>query len=222
MSASAGAELAPAVADEGRRARKKAANRAQILAAAREVFAELGYGAASIRDIVRGTELAAGTFYNYFPDKESVLRAMAEEDAAELRSRLRDGRARASTAEEFVANGFRAYFEFIVEDQSYFELMRRNAGTVRTLLDEPALGGGVTDLLLDLREAMERGELPAVDADFMTAAMVGFAFEVGFKLVEQEVPDVEAATRFATDLFIGGMERMARRDGAPGPARSAT
>src|SRR5205085_12006715 len=37
----------------GKRERNKAANRAAILSAAREVFADIGYGASSIRDIVR-------------------------------------------------------------------------------------------------------------------------------------------------------------------------
>src|ERR1019366_10095935 len=51
----------------GRREQTKAQNRATILHAAREVFAELGYDAAGVRDISRRTDLASGTFYNYFP-----------------------------------------------------------------------------------------------------------------------------------------------------------
>src|SRR5205814_4047986 len=60
----------------GKRERTKAANREAILVAARRVFSDIGYGAASVRDVVRETDLATGTFYNYFPDKESVLRAL--------------------------------------------------------------------------------------------------------------------------------------------------
>lgn len=63
----------------GRRERTKAANRDAILYAARETFAESGYEASSIRDVVRRTGLAAGTFHNHFPDKESVLRALLED-----------------------------------------------------------------------------------------------------------------------------------------------
>ena len=50
----------------GRRERTKAANRAAIVAAARDAFGELGFEAAGVRDIVRRTGLASGTFYNYF------------------------------------------------------------------------------------------------------------------------------------------------------------
>src|SRR5947207_15365881 len=102
------------LAAAGRREATKQANRAAILEAARGVFAELGYGAATVRDIVRRTDLATGTFYNYFPDKESVLRALVEENAALIRSRLRTARARATTLEDFVREGYRVYFSYVV------------------------------------------------------------------------------------------------------------
>ena len=71
----------------GRRERTKAANRAAILAAALDVFAEQGYEATGVRDIIRRTDLASGTFYNYFPDKEAIFRALVEETGREARRR---------------------------------------------------------------------------------------------------------------------------------------
>ena len=47
-----------------KREQTKARNRAVILKAARSVFVDLGYDAATIRDIVARTQLAPGTFYN--------------------------------------------------------------------------------------------------------------------------------------------------------------
>lgn len=197
----------------GKRERTKAQNRCAILDAAREVFTEMGYGAASIRDVVRRTELASGTFYNYFPDKASVFQAVLEERTTELRERLREARAGATDAEAIVREGFLAYFSFIVEDRPLFELLRRNAGTVRTLFDTPALELGISELLEDLRALAARGELPAsLDLDALAAAMGGVAFELGIRLTEQEPPDVARTARFASELFLGGMMRLA----APG------
>src|SRR3954468_18164042 len=115
----------------GRRAATKQANRAAILDAARVVFAELGYGAATVRDIVRRTDLATGTFYNYFPDKEAVFRALLEERAREARELVRAARRQATDVESFVRDGFRAYFGFLASDRTMFEILRRNAGTIR-------------------------------------------------------------------------------------------
>ena len=192
----------------GKRAATKAANRAAILAAAQEVFAELGYGAATVRDIVRGTDLATGTFYNYFPDKESIFRALLDESASEARALARAARQEASTLEEFVTGGYRAFFEFLASDQQSFELMRRNAGTIRTMFDEPVLWAGSEELADDLRAGIAAGAIPDCDVDYMAAAMVGAAIEIGVRMVERDPVDVDAAVRFATDLFLGGLERM--------------
>ena len=61
----------------GKRERTKANNREAILAGATEVFSELGYGATTVRDIIRQTGLASGTFYNYFKSKEEVFEALS-------------------------------------------------------------------------------------------------------------------------------------------------
>jgi AcrR family transcriptional regulator len=206
---------APAVERGGRRERTKAANRAAILGAARAVFAERGYEASAVRDIVRRTELAPGTFYNYFPDKESIFRALVEESIAAVRERLREARREARNIEEFVGHAYGAYFAAMAGDPTMFQLMRRNAGTIRAMLDDPVLAAGVDELLEDLEAAIARGELPPLDAAYMARAMAGAGLEIAMEMFERGgEPDVAGAAEFATALFLGGIERMAR----PGPA----
>ncbi len=192
-----------------KRAATKAQNRSAIVAAAREVFAELGYDAAGVRDVIRRTDLASGTFYNYFADKEAVFRAVIDESATEVRRRLRAVRATARTLEEFVGDAYRAWFQFLVEDRLMFDLTQRNAGPIRALFGDPILGAGVEDLLEDLRAAIERGDLPLLDANYLAGAMAGVALELGVRMAERTPPDVEGAVRFATELFLGGIERLA-------------
>jgi AcrR family transcriptional regulator len=194
----------------GKRERTKAANREAILAAALDVFSDVGYGAASVRDIVRRTDLASGTFYNYFPDKESVLRALVDEIAVEARARVRAARAAATTLEAFVADGYRAYFEFLARDPSTVALMRRNAGTIRALFDEPALGAGIAELRADLEAGVAAGALPPHDTELMAAAMVGSAVEVGLAMVASDPIDVERAVALVTVVFVAAFERLQR------------
>ncbi len=196
----------------GRRAAAKAANRAAIITAARAVFAERGYGGASVRDVVRRTDLASGTFYNYFPDKESLFRAVLQESAVEVRARVQAARRQATSLQEFVAAGYREYFGFLASDPQAFELMRRNSGTIRAMFDEPIFGAGVEELEADLRAAIDAGIVPAIDAEYMAAAMVGAALEVGVAMVKRDPPDVEGATRLAAGLMLGGIERLGRPD----------
>src|SRR5579862_4330214 len=101
-----------------KRQRIKQQNRRFILDAARRVFAEQGYGTATIRDIIRATPLAAGTFYNYFTSKEDVRRALDGETAEMLRPRLAEGREQAATAEEFLSAFFSSVFALRAEGGS--------------------------------------------------------------------------------------------------------
>ena len=195
------------LSEASKRERNKAANRAAILAAAQEVFVEIGFGAANVRDIIRRTDLASGTFYNYFPDKEAVFRAIVEERAEGILARVREARRAATDLPQFVASGFRAYFEAVSEDLLTLELMRTNAGTIRLLFDEAGIGTGLADLRQDLQAAVDAGILPVHDVDYMAAAMVGAAIELCLCMVEREPPDVAGATKMATDLFVAGLQR---------------
>jgi AcrR family transcriptional regulator len=194
--------------EPGRRARTKAANRAAILAAAREVFGEVGFGAASVRDIIRRTELAAGTFYNHFPDKESIFRALIDDIGAEARRRVREARRQAASPAAFVEDGYRAYFAFIVEDPANQAFLSRNAGTIRSFFEDGQLPMGTGELREDLEAAIERGDLPPLDTAYTAHVMMAIGLELGERLLERDPPDVEGATRFAAAFVLGGLSRL--------------
>ncbi|HEY3831016.1 MAG TPA: TetR/AcrR family transcriptional regulator [Acidimicrobiia bacterium] len=59
--------------------------RVRLLDAGLAVFAERGYHAARVDDIVRAAETSHGTFYLYFANKEELLRDLATVCAADLR-----------------------------------------------------------------------------------------------------------------------------------------
>lgn len=194
-----------------KRERTKLRNRTVILDAARAVFVEIGYDAATVRDIVGRTDLAPGTFYNYFPDKRSVLLALVEEASSEGARLIREARAGASSLEDIVSNGFRAYFEFIAGDRTLFELMRRNAATLRRLgVDETGFAVGLSDLYEDLKRAVRSGLLPPLPLKYMTRAVGALTFEIGAEMASREPADLEGATKFATDVCMGALERLIR------------
>jgi AcrR family transcriptional regulator len=195
----------------GRREQNKAENRTALLKAARAVFAEMGYGAASVRDIVRRTDLASGTFYNYFKDKDEIFEAVVGELTGELLKRHNNGRAKATTAEEFFRRHYAVYFEFIVEDAELLALGRKNFTAIRTLLDKPDVRALAQALNNDIRAAIAAGVLPNVDFSYLAAAMAGIAFEVSIVMVARDPADPVGAAEFATRLMMGGLDRLPRR-----------
>jgi AcrR family transcriptional regulator len=194
----------------GRRAERKAANRAKLLDAARRVFAEKGLGEATARDIVRETDLASGTFYNYFTDKEDAFRALLEQMAERSRAIVRAQRREpGTTVEERVAGAYRAYFAWAVEEAELFQVFRRNAGAIALMPDSGIFEMGIIELFEDLRDWEEAGDLPRIDLEYLATATVAMGFQIATHLVDRDPPDVEGATRFCTRMFMGGVRALA-------------
>lgn len=193
----------------GRREELKAQNRAKLLAAARKVFAEKGLGEATARDIVRATDLASGTFYNYFTDKNDVFRALIAELADKAREVVRVQRQTPGrTVEERVEGAYRAYFELVVEERELFEVLRRNAGLVGVVTDDEIFEAGIRELFVDLVDWADAGDLPRLDLDYLATAMVGAGFQVATHLLDRQPADVGEAARFCTRLFMGGIPAL--------------
>ncbi len=195
-----------------KRARTKAHNRQAILDGAREVFAELGFGATTVRDIIRRTNLASGTFYNYFTSKEDVFQALLDESALEVRPRLKEQRKRAKTFEEFVEGTFRTFFDYLVTDRTTFAVLRRNAGALRMRMNTPEMVAGFDELRNDIEQAVSNGLIPDVDTDYLTFAVIGIAFEVGDRMLMRDPPDPDGAARFATALVLSGLGGLPRAE----------
>jgi len=195
----------------GKREETKASNRQAIIDAARNVFADLGYGATTVRDIIRATELASGTFYNYFKSKEEVFQALQDETALRVRPRLRAERIRARSFEEFITGTFRSYFDFVKNDQTTFIAVRRHREIPRVRIDTPEVIAGFDELRADIEIAIENGVLPSADPDLLMASMVGVAFEIAHQMLIRDDISADDAAKFATALFLGGVQALPKK-----------
>jgi AcrR family transcriptional regulator len=193
-----------AVEPIGKRERTKVANRQAILAAARRVFAQLGYDGASVRDIIRGTELASGTFYNYFRSKEEVFEALADDSARRFRPILRQARERARSFEDYLHSAFVAYFRFVAEENAIDgKPIEERRPHVRS--DTPEMIAVYQEVRQSLDDAIVHGDAPRVDADYLACACIGIAQEMGTAMLRRSPPDVEAAAAFASGLILAGL-----------------
>jgi len=73
----------------GRKARERARRRADVLGAARRLYARKGYQKTAMVEIAHASELAVGTLYQLFPSKEAILRSLLEDRVDELVARVR-------------------------------------------------------------------------------------------------------------------------------------
>lgn len=192
----------------GKREQNKLANRASILDSARRLFAEQGYDAVTIRDVIRATPLASGTFYNYFPDKESLLRSLVEERLGELTERLSQVRRTAESMEQFLHGAYLTTFEEMCAHPDFFRMMFRNEPVIRAFYTENVFGHTMRTLKIDLADAIARGLLADVNVDYLTAIFFGAGYEVSRMLVDRKNPDPKEAAAFAARLFLGGLAAL--------------
>ena len=195
----------------GKREQTKLANRRAILDAAREVFAELGHESATVRDIIRRTGLASGTFYNYFRSLDEVFEALADDGAARFRPILRACWEASNTFEGYLRAAIQAYFDFMADEHEAWQAhhpagekhpqMRVQTPEMERVFEE------VRDAFL---QAMELDAAPRVDADYLAAACIAMAREVGDKMLERRPIDTAAAADFAVKLIMGGIPALPR------------
>jgi AcrR family transcriptional regulator len=194
-----------------RRADRKAANRSKLLAAARKVFAEKGLAGSTARDIVRETDLATGTFYNYFEDKEDAFRAVLDDFTSEARAAAREERLQPGVGiEERVYNAYRAYFALAVGDPQMFEILRRNADAIAMYGDD-LFEEAVRELTEDMQLWVEQGELPAGVAawlPYVARNMAGGGFQVAAQMADAGASDVDATARFCSRLLLDGIRGL--------------
>ncbi len=196
----------------GKRARAKAANRQSILEAARAVFARIGYEATTVRDIIRETDLAAGTFYNYFRSKEEVFEALADESTRRFRPRLTEVRARAASFESFIEGAYRAYFEFLAEENlEAIGLGAPHTGLIGVRADTPEMQAVFEEIRADIERMLAGQATRELDTVYLTAAAIGIAREIGDHMLDRRPVDVEGATRFAATQLIAGLGGMLAR-----------
>src|SRR6185295_17423267 len=109
-----------------RQERDREAVRRSILDAARELFVAEGFQNVSIRKIAERIEYSPAAIYGYFPSKDDIFFALAEEGfrllcdrGAGARTRLADE----SPSLEDIRYRFSQLYEFSREHPQYFALM---------------------------------------------------------------------------------------------------
>lgn len=110
----------------------KSERRAEILAAAKQVFAAKGYHGTTMADIARAAGLSYGSVYWYFDAKDRLFHALMDDEAQALRLRIAEVVAGAGRVgpEELLRAAVRATFEFFEHDRDSVTLLFRDAQTL--------------------------------------------------------------------------------------------
>lgn len=146
---------------EARNLGKSARTRARLMDAAVGVFARDGFEAASVNEIARAAEVANGTFYVHFKDKDDIVVAVAFRIAGDVARQLDEAMTHIDDAVERVSLATRQFVDLACSQPEWgWALMR----AVRFL---PDLHRQVVGYLrADLERGMRQGVFAARVDDF--------------------------------------------------------
>lgn len=140
--------------------------RTELVAAAGRLLARTGDEAGlSLRAVAREAGVAAPSIYLHFPDRPALVRAVMEEQFAQLDAALTGALAEASDAAARLRAAWLAYCRFALDQPGAYRLMFDNATTAFPDTVVAELPGSATVGLLGraLKVAMDAGAIPAGD-----------------------------------------------------------
>jgi len=209
-----------------RQTRDRETMRRAILDAARELFVAEGYGNVSIRKIAERIEYSPAAIYGYFPSKDDIFFALAEEGFRLLCDRgaaLRPESADVPPLDRIRAIFWRLY-EFSREHPQYFDLMFVDRAVPRISREYERFAfaremkGNIIHAIQDAVDAgvLPRGANPAAVMRLMTVGILGIAV---LRLSERLTAD-ENADALATDMLnitLAGLQSGIALESSVGP-----
>lgn len=187
------------------RERKKRENQRRILETALELFETQGVEATTIDAIAEAADVSRGTFFNYFPTKESLLNAIATEELRDLQRRgIAAGDASA------VARIYALMRALLTDSLAFLHVTRYILLDAMLHPTQASSPSAHLDALLKplVQQAQAQGEIRAdLDPVAVTGALVGVYLGAFFRLIAADavvdqavITAVEATIRL---LFEG-------------------
>ncbi|MCL4813622.1 MAG: TetR/AcrR family transcriptional regulator [Vicinamibacteraceae bacterium] len=198
--------------------------RRAILDAARELFVADGFSNVSIRKIADRIEYSPAAIYGYFPSKDDIFFALAEEGFEIMHDAVGDD-SQAPSPLEALRRRMRALYRFSVEHPEYFVLLflDRSVPRIRDAYDRfdrlVALKHSMAALV---ERAMAVGELPGGrDPRALVHLMVPPVMGVAAMRIFSRLPDtphIEHLARDVIETMLAGLAAGLPVTFDPGPA----
>ena len=101
----------------GKREIQKQQVRERILEEALSLFSERGFEKTTVADIVEQSAIARGTFYNYFPDMNTLFDALIAQLNQQVVEAIQYTRKHTDNLYDYLYGTFKSYFELIGSEQ---------------------------------------------------------------------------------------------------------
>ncbi|WP_216331301.1 TetR/AcrR family transcriptional regulator [Rhizobium sp. X9] len=190
-----------------RRAETMEENRARLIAAARKIFAEKGYAAASMDELTAEVGLTRGALYHNFGDKRGLLAAAVNQIDSEMASRAQEIGARAGDDwQGLLAEGV-AYIEMALDPEVQRIVLLDGPAVLGDPSQWPSQNNCLQVTKRTVQRLIEQGTLKPVDPEAAARLLSGAALNAALWIAASDKPEkvlpkaVEAFQALATGLL---------------------
>jgi len=197
----------------GRRERRKQQTRERIVAAAAASFAEEGFDGTTFDRIAERADVARATVFNYFRDKQQLLRAYLDHRKAWLRAQLEG---EAAKEQDGAARLARLLDTLAAFNQDNEREARAVVDAWRVMRGAYTAGAPTAEVFGEVIEAGQAAGEFAADVDSHAAALFLFDAYIGvitrwFGTPPAERPDLRTDLRQALAVALYGISRSSQK-----------
>lgn len=199
----------------------------QMLDAATEIFGKHGYHGASMDQIAEAVGISKPMLYAYFDSKEGLFSACIERAGGEVIESVRSSYDPSRSPEQVLWSGFVAFFQFVREHPSKWQLVRAESAPANGPFEE-IVSSMYAEFRLVIEElarlsSKETNGDPFADIEMRTAAayaMLGAATSMANRWLDTDcktTPD-EFSTQLMNFFWLGFNDMAEGEIWAPDPA----
>ena len=192
--------------NDGAREINKTKNRQAIIEAGIRIFIDKGVSETTVRDIIRSTGLASGTFYNYFNSKEEVLVAIFDDFAKEIGRTVRDDNVEPKNFEEFLRIKLTRFFKFVSSKPEIFMIMSNNHNLVNNFsINTPQIILEIDYLKEEISDYIKKGVFPNFDVELFTLVIRPITDSLAQEMMSQKKIDINKYTEKCIKFLTKGL-----------------
>src|SRR5579884_2074551 len=198
--------------NQGRGARRKARTRADLLGAARQVFAAKGYHDTSIADITQAADVGVGTFYLHFRDKDDAFHTLLDEGFREMREQI-TSTLQQDEHQHTIPLVIRTVFRHAYEHRELFQIALTGGGQFTRSRIFGAQSDLAQGLTYTLKSANINGLLDGYNIPLLARFITGIIIQGNFWWFEHDEPEPDEMADQVLKLLRHGLPEQLLNEG---------